>query len=269
MADVVIRVSDLHKTYQLGDLEVRALRGVSLTIERGEFVAIMGASGSGKSTLMNIDGCLDRPTAGRYLLEGVDVASLGEPDLARIRSRRIGFVFQSFNLLSRTNALENVELPLFYSGDLAKGAIRAYEVLALLGLAGRERSHPNQLSGGQQQRVAIARALINNPAILMADEPTGNLDSQTSLEIMATLQKLNREQGLTIVLVTHDAELAAFAARVVMLRDGLIISDKRQTPRKAIPGAAVDSPTTTASAAVPGPGAQPQPSSFAPARTPQ
>ena len=249
MADVVISVSDLHKTYQLGDLEVRALRGVSLTIERGEFVAIMGASGSGKSTLMNIIGCLDRPTAGRYLLEGVDVASLSEPDLARIRSRRIGFVFQSFNLLSRTSALENVELPLFYSGDLAKGAMRAYEVLALLGLAGRERSHPNQLSGGQQQRVAIARALINNPAILMADEPTGNLDSQTSLEIMATLQKLNRDQGLTIVLVTHDAELAAFAARVVMLRDGLIISDKRQTPRQAAAGA-VDSPAP-ASAALP------------------
>ncbi len=165
MADVVISVTDLHKTYQLGDLEVRALRGISLTIERGEFIAIMGASGSGKSTLMNIVGCLDRPTAGRYLLEGVDVAPLSEPDLARIRSRRIGFVFQSFNLLSRTSALENVELPLFYSGDLAKGAIRAYEVLALLGLAGRERSHPNQLSGGQQQRVAIARALINNPAI--------------------------------------------------------------------------------------------------------
>ncbi len=237
MADVVISVSDLHKTYQLGDLEVRALRGVSLTIERGEFVAIMGASGSGKSTLMNIIGCLDRPSAGRYLLEGVDVASLSEPDLARIRSRRIGFVFQSFNLLSRTSALENVELPLFYSGDLAKGAVRAYEVLALLGLAGRERSHPNQLSGGQQQRVAIARALINSPAILMADEPTGNLDSKTSLEIMATLQKLNREQGLTIILVTHDAELATFAARVVTLRDGLMISDKRQTARQAAPGA--------------------------------
>jgi macrolide transport system ATP-binding/permease protein len=267
MADVVISVSDLHKTYQLGDLEVRALRGISLTIERGEFIAIMGASGSGKSTLMNIVGCLDRPSAGRYLLEGVDVASLSEPDLARIRSRRIGFVFQSFNLLSRTSALENVELPLFYSGDLAKGAIRAYEVLALLGLAGRERSHPNQLSGGQQQRVAIARALINNPAILMADEPTGNLDSQTSLEIMATLQKLNRSQGLTIVLVTHDAELAAFAARVVMLRDGLIISDKRQTPRQAIPSA-VDAPAY-ASTAVPGAAAPQQASNFAAARKPQ
>jgi macrolide transport system ATP-binding/permease protein len=240
MADVVISVSDLYRTYQLGDLEVRALCGVSLTIERGEFVAIMGASGSGKSTLMNIIGCLDRPTSGRYLLEGVDVASLSEPDLARIRSRRIGFVFQSFNLLSRTSALENVELPLFYSGDLAHGAMRAREVLALLGLAGREQSHPNQLSGGQQQRVAIARALINNPAILMADEPTGNLDSRTSLEIMATLQKLNR-QGLTIVLVTHDAELAAFAARVVTLRDGLVISDNWQTPRQAAASAA-DSP---------------------------
>ncbi len=244
MADAVINVHDLSKTYQLGELEVRALRGVSLTIERGEFVAIMGASGSGKSTLMNIIGCLDRPTAGRYLLEGVDVASLSEPDLARIRSRRIGFVFQSFNLLSRTSALENVELPLFYSGHLGQGAARAYEVLALMGLGGRERSHPNQLSGGQQQRVAIARALINDPAILMADEPTGNLDSKTSLEIMATLQKLNR-QGLTIVLVTHDAELAAFAARVVMLRDGLIISDNRQTARQAIASVA-DSPTPAA-----------------------
>jgi macrolide transport system ATP-binding/permease protein len=272
MADAVITVSDLHKTYQLGDLEVRALRGVSLTIERGEFVAIMGASGSGKSTLMNIIGCLDRPSAGRYLLEGVDVASLSEPDLARIRSRRIGFVFQSFNLLSRTSALENVELPLFYSGDLAKGAIRAYEVLALLGLAGRERSHPNQLSGGQQQRVAIARALINSPAILMADEPTGNLDSNTSLEIMATLQKLNRDQGLTIILVTHDAELATFAARVVTLRDGLMISDKQQTARQAGPGT-LDSPAPAPAApsdqTLPDKAAQTPPSSYAAARGPQ
>jgi len=199
MADVVISVSDLHKTYQLGDLEVRALRGVSLTIERGEFVAIMGASGSGKSTLMNIVGCLDRPTAGRYLLEGVDVASLNEPDLARIRSRRIGFVFQSFNLLSRTSALENVELPLFYSGDLAQGAVRAREVLALLGLAGRERSHPNQLSGGQQQRVAIARALVTGPPIILADEPTGNLDTRTSEEVISIFQQLN-DQGETVLL---------------------------------------------------------------------
>ena len=270
MADVVISVSDLHKTYQLGDLEVRALRGVSLTIERGEFVAIMGASGSGKSTLMNIIGCLDRPSAGRYLLEGVDVASLSEPDLARIRSRRIGFVFQNFNLLSRTSALENVELPLFYSGDPTQGARRAYEVLALLGLAGRERSHPNQLSGGQQQRVAIARALINNPAILMADEPTGNLDSKTSLEIMATLQKLNRDQGLTIILVTHDAELATFAARVVTLRDGLTISDHRQTARQAAPGA-IDSraPAAPSDQTRPDNIAHPQPSNYAAARGPQ
>jgi len=237
MADAVINVHDLSKTYQLGELEVRALRGVSLTIERGEFVAIMGASGSGKSTLMNIIGCLDRPSAGRYLLEGVDVASLSEPDLARIRSRRIGFVFQSFNLLSRTSALENVELPLFYSGDLVKGAQRAHEVLLLLGLEGRERNHPNQLSGGQQQRVAIARALINRPAILLADEPTGNLDSQTSAEIMATLQKLNRGQGLTVVLVTHDADLATFADRIIMLRDGLIVSDQRHSARPAIESA--------------------------------
>jgi macrolide transport system ATP-binding/permease protein len=250
MADVVISVSDLHKTYQLGESEVRALCGVSLSVERGEFVAIMGASGSGKSTLMNIIGCLDLPSAGRYLLEGVDVALLAEPDLARIRSRRIGFVFQSFNLLSRTSALENVELPLFYSGGSAQGAARARHVLALLGLEGREKSHSNQLSGGQQQRVAIARALINNPAILMADEPTGNLDSRNSLEIMAILQKLNRLQGLTIVLVTHDAELAAFAARVVTLRDGLIISDIRQTARQAAPSTAteaVDSPLPHAS----------------------
>jgi macrolide transport system ATP-binding/permease protein len=270
MANVVISVSDLHKTYQLGDLEVRALRGVSLTIERGEFVAIMGASGSGKSTLMNIIGCLDRPSAGRYLLEGVDVASLSEPDLARIRSRRIGFVFQSFNLLSRTSALENVELPLFYSGDLAKGAIRAYEVLAMLGLAGRERSHPNQLSGGQQQRVAIARALINSPAILMADEPTGNLDSNTSLEIMATLQKLNRDQGLTIILVTHDAELATFAARVVTLRDGLMISDKRQPARQAATGA-IDSPAPAALSdqTLADKAAQTHPSNYTPAQGPQ
>jgi macrolide transport system ATP-binding/permease protein len=237
MADAVINVHDLSKTYQLGELEVRALRGVSLTIQRGEFVAIMGASGSGKSTLMNIIGCLDRPSAGRYLLEGVDVASLSEPDLARIRSRRIGFVFQSFNLLSRTSALENVELPLFYSGDLVKGAQRAHEVLLLLGLEGRERNHPNQLSGGQQQRVAIARALINRPAILLADEPTGNLDSQTSAEIMATLQKLNRGQGLTVVLVTHDADLAMFADRIIMLRDGLIVSDQRHSARPAIESA--------------------------------
>ncbi len=255
MTDVIISLSDVHKTYRLGELEVRALRGVSLTIELGEFVAIMGASGSGKSTMMNIIGCLDRPSAGRYLLEGMDVALLSEPDLARIRSRRIGFVFQSFNLLSRTSALENVELPLFYSGDVSQGAARATEVLAVLGLAGRERSHPNQLSGGQQQRVAMARALINDPAILLADEPTGNLDSETSLDIMAALQRLNRGRGLTIVLVTHDAEVAAFADRVVLLRDGAIIADRSQTARPAA-GSGLAAP---ARPIAPGAAARPQP----------
>src|SRR5580700_6467931 len=241
MADVVISVSDLHKAYQLGDNEVRALRGVSLTIERGEFVAIMGASGSGKSTLMNVIGCLDRPTSGIYLLEGVDVASLTEPELAGIRSRRIGFVFQSFNLLTRTSAIENVELPLLYSGDMADSDQRARASLKLLGLEGRERSHSNQLSGGQQQRVAIARSLINNPAILLADEPTGNLDSMTSTDIMTTLQKLNSERGVTVVLVTHDAEVAEYADRVITLRDGVIISDHRERSRHRIDAAAIPS----------------------------
>ena len=228
MPETVIEVRDLTKTYHLGDVEVHALRGVSLIIERGEFIAIMGASGSGKSTLMNVIGCLDGPTSGTYLLEGVDVASLGEPELAGIRSRRIGFVFQSFNLLSRTSALENVELPLLYSGDMAETERRARASLKLLGLEGRERNHTNQLSGGQQQRVAIARALINDPAILLADEPTGNLDSVTSSEIMTTLQRLNRERGLTVVLVTHDPEVAHYADRVVTVRDGLIVSDQLQ-----------------------------------------
>jgi len=234
MPDIVIEGRDLTKTYILGDNEVRALRGVSFTIERGEFVAIMGASGSGKSTLMNVIGCLDRPTSGLYLLEGVDVASLSEPELAGIRSRRIGFVFQSFNLLSRTSALENVELPLLYSGDMAESAPRARASLKLLGLEGRERSHSNQLSGGQQQRVAIARSLINNPAILLADEPTGNLDSVTSTDIMSTLQKLNSERGVTVILVTHDAEVAEYADRVITLRDGVIISDHRERSRHRI-----------------------------------
>jgi macrolide transport system ATP-binding/permease protein len=236
MPDNVIEVRDLTKTYHLGDVEVRALRGVSLAIERGEFVAIMGASGSGKSTLMNVIGCLDRPSTGTYLLEGVDVASLTEPELAGIRSRRIGFVFQSFNLLSRTSAIENVELPLLYSGDMADSAVRARASLKLLGLEGRERSHSNQLSGGQQQRVAIARSLINNPAILLADEPTGNLDSVTSTDIMTTLQKLNSERGVTVILVTHDAEVAEYADRVITLRDGVIVSDHRERSRHRIAG---------------------------------
>ena len=242
MPNTVIEVRDLTKTYTLGDVEVHALRGVSLTIERGAFVAIMGASGSGKSTLMNVIGCLDRPTSGIYLLEGVDVASLGEPELAGIRSRRIGFVFQSFNLLSRTSALENVELPLLYSGNMAETERRARASLKLLGLEGREQNHTNQLSGGQQQRVAIARALINDPAILLADEPTGNLDSVTSNDIMTTLQRLNRERGLTVVLVTHDSEVAQYADRVVTVRDGLIVSDQLQHPYHE-PGALEGTPS--------------------------
>src|SRR6266849_5332040 len=224
----VIEIIDLTKTYVLGEVEVHALRGVSLKIERGEFVAIMGASGSGKSTLMNMIGCLDRPSSGRYFLEGEDVAKLNESELATIRSQRIGFVFQNFNLLSRTSALENVELPLFYSAWTADGEHRAGDLLTLVGLTGREQNHPNQLSGGQQQRVAIARALVNRPSILLADEPTGNLDSTNSAEIMEVLTKLNREQGITVILVTHDADIAAYADRTITFRDGEIQSDTRK-----------------------------------------
>ena len=234
-ADPVIAVRDVTKVYQLGDQEVHALRGIRLTIERGEFVAIMGASGSGKSTLMNIIGCLDQPTAGEYLLDGIDVAGLDEPALARIRSRRIGFVFQSFNLLARTSAAENVALPLFYSGQLTGSAGKVRDTLALLGLSDREHNHPNQLSGAQQQRVAIARALINSPTILLADEPTGNLDSQTAKEIMGTIRALNRERGLTVVLVTHERAMAEFADRVVTLSDGLVLSDERKTEKTVAP----------------------------------
>ena len=243
-----IEVENVSKVYQLGDQEIHALRGVSLRIERGEFVAIMGASGSGKSTLMNMIGCLDQPTSGKYLLEGTDVAGLDEPALARIRSLRIGFVFQSFNLLARTSAAENVALPLFYSGKLNDNAKRVHEALALLGLAEREKNHPSQLSGGQQQRVAIARALINNPTILLADEPTGNLDSKTAREILETIRTLNRERGLTVVLVTHEPTLAATADRTITMSDGVVLSDERRVPLTApadIPeGAAVEIPET-------------------------
>ncbi|MBI1425143.1 MAG: ATP-binding cassette domain-containing protein [Gammaproteobacteria bacterium] len=232
MSEPVIEVRNLIKTYQLGDVEVRALRGVDLTIERGEFVAIMGASGSGKSTLMNTLGCLDKPTSGQYLLEGIDTATLDEPALARIRNLRIGFVFQSFNLLARTSAAENVALPLFYTEHTTDTNQRVQDALTALGLQGREQNHPSQLSGGQQQRVAIARALINSPAILLADEPTGNLDSKTANDIMLTLQKFNREQGLTVILVTHEPDMAAFADRVVTMRDGMIISDERRAPHE-------------------------------------
>ena len=222
----VLVVRNVTKTYRLGDIEVHALRGVSLTVNRGEFVAIMGASGSGKSTLMNILGCLDVPTLGEYLLEGVDVARLNEPALARIRGRRIGFVFQSFNLLPRTSAVENVELPLFYSAQIGGNPRRAANMLGLLGLGDRKQNQPNQLSGGQQQRVAIARALVSDPAIVLADEPTGNLDSQTASEILSTLTAFNRERDVTVVLVTHERTLAELADRIVTLRDGLIVSDE-------------------------------------------
>ncbi|HVN36564.1 MAG TPA: ABC transporter permease [Myxococcota bacterium] len=227
MSDAVIEVRDVTRTYQMGDVLVHALRGVSLTVERGEFIAIMGASGSGKSTLMNLLGCLDRPTSGSYSLEGVDVSSLDEPGLANVRSRRIGFVFQSFQLLARTSAVENVMLPLFYSGRLGDARARAMQALRALGLAGREQNHPSQLSGGQQQRVAIARALINDPSILLADEPTGNLDSTAATELMNTLRSLNRERGLTIVLVTHEQRMGDFTDRIVTVQDGRIVSDKR------------------------------------------
>jgi putative ABC transport system ATP-binding protein len=217
---------DLVKTYRLGEMEVRALRGISLTIEAGDCVAIMGASGSGKSTLMNILGCLDVPTSGTYRLEGTDVSTLGGSRLAEIRNRKIGFVFQNFNLIPRTTSRENVQLPLFYRG-MPAGEQRALALRALqrVGLADREHHHPAQLSGGQQQRVAIARALVTNPAIILADEPTGNLDSQASREIMDTLTQLNLE-GITIILVTHEADIARYAHRIIMMKDGVIQSDR-------------------------------------------
>ena len=221
----VLRVVDLHKYYDLGDTRVHALRGVSLDIHRGEFVAIMGASGSGKSTFMNLLGCLDRPSSGQYLLEGADVSNYDKRALAHIRNQKIGFVFQGFNLLARTTALENVELPTLYSKlDRAESKKRAAEALAMVGLADRTQHYPSQMSGGQQQRVAIARALVNRPAILLADEPTGNLDSRTSVEIMAIFQALN-DKGLTIVLVTHEHDIAQFAKRVLIFRDGKVRSD--------------------------------------------
>jgi putative ABC transport system ATP-binding protein len=223
----LIRVEDVHKTYRMGDVEVPALRGINLTIEHGEFVAVMGSSGSGKSTLMNILGCLDRPNTGKYFLEGHEVGSLKPDQWAYIRNKRIGFVFQGFNLLSRTTALENVELPMMYNGFAGQERHqRAIEVLSLVGLDKRLDHTPNQLSGGQQQRVAIARALVNRPPLILADEPTGNLDSVTSNEIMALFQQLNTGQGITIILVTHEADIAAYARRQIIFRDGLVISDR-------------------------------------------
>jgi len=229
----LVLLENVVKTYVMGDVEVHAMRGVSLSVEQGEFTAIMGASGSGKSTLMNIVGCLDRPTAGSYFLDGEEVSRLSTEKLAEVRNRTIGFVFQSFNLLARTDALENVELPLLYSGvGTAERHRRAAESLAKVGLADRAHHHPNQMSGGQQQRVAIARALVTHPRMILADEPTGNLDSRTSVEVMALFQELGRA-GITVVLVTHEPDIAQYASRVVVMRDGKVLSDMSQVPRVA------------------------------------
>ena len=226
MAVPLIELQDVWKIYTLGDVEVRALQGVSVSIAAGEFVAVVGASGSGKSTFMNIVGCLDRPTRGTYRLAGDDVSALSADARAALRNRQIGFVFQNFNLVPRTSAMENVELPLFYA-DVARAEqrARAREALAAVGLSGREGHLPNQLSGGQQQRVAIARALVNRPSVLLADEPTGNLDTHTSLEILGMIRGLHRERGLTVVLVTHEADVAAHAHRVIYVRDGQVEKD--------------------------------------------
>ncbi len=225
-ANATIRLENVSKTYNLGEVQVQALRGVSLEINAGEFVAVMGASGSGKSTLMNILGCLDRPTKGRYLLDGTDVSGLTKRELAKIRNQKIGFVFQQFNLLARTSALENVELPTIYAGiPFAERAVRAQQALERVGLAERARHFPSQLSGGQQQRVAIARGLVNNPSILLADEPTGNLDSRTSVEIMDIFQRLNQEHGLTVVIVTHEPDIARYVKRALDFRDGRLRTD--------------------------------------------
>ena len=233
-SDVVIRTDGITKVYQMGATEVHALRGVDITVERGEMVAIMGASGSGKSTLMNIIGGLDYPTAGTYTLDGIQVQGLGKNELADIRNQKIGFVFQGFNLLARTSAAENVELPLLYdrSGRFKKPRQEALKALKLVGLGERADHHPNELSGGQQQRVAIARALVTQPAIVLADEPTGNLDSRTTVEVMALFQQLN-EQGITLLIVTHEDEVSTYARRIIELRDGRIIRDQRQSPKSA------------------------------------
>ena len=232
----LIQLEDVTKVYTMGDVELRALDGVSLGIAEGEFTAIMGASGSGKSTLMNLLGCLDRPTSGRYLLEGQEISKLDNDALAAIRNRTLGFVFQNFNLLSRTSALENCELPLLYSGVPAhERRARAKESLERVGLGSRLDHHPNQMSGGQQQRVAIARALVNRPRVILADEPTGNLDSRTSVEVMALFQELGRT-GITVILVTHEPDIAEHAARVITMRDGKVRHDVRQVPKPAVPG---------------------------------
>src|SRR5882762_295464 len=230
----VISVRNLAKTYAVGEVEVKALRGVTLDVHRGEFLAVTGTSGSGKSTFMHIVGCLDRPTSGQYFLDGQDVSRMSKDALAAVRNRKIGFVFQGFNLLSRTSALDNVELPLLYRGGMksAERHRRAVEVLDAVGLGNRADHHPNQLSGGQQQRVAIARALVNNPSILLADEPTGNLDTKTSIEVMDIFQRLNREVGITVLLITHEQDIAEYGTRIVQFRDGLVVADKPVMKRR-------------------------------------
>ena len=232
--DKLINTDNLTKIYRLGDFEIHALRGINLSIAKTEFVAIMGPSGSGKSTLMNILGCLDRPTEGSYFLDGENISGFDRNSLARIRNRKIGFVFQTFNLLSRTTALENVELPMLYNGSAPKNRDeKARKALSLVGLEGRENHYPNQLSGGQQQRVAIARALVNDPAIILADEPTGNLDTRTSIEVMEIFQSLN-EKGITVILITHEKDIAAYAKRNIGFRDGRIVKDEIvNSPQKA------------------------------------
>jgi putative ABC transport system ATP-binding protein len=232
----VISVKNLVKTYVVGEVQVKALRGINLDVERGEFLAVSGTSGSGKSTFMHIVGCLDKPTSGQYLLDGQDVSRMSKDALAAVRNKKIGFVFQGFNLLSRTSALDNVELPLLYGGSstmkTAARHKRAHEMLELVGLGNRADHHPNQLSGGQQQRVAIARALINNPSILLADEPTGNLDTRTSIEVMGIFQRLNQERGITVVLITHEMDIAEYGTRTVTFRDGQVVADKTVARRR-------------------------------------
>jgi len=245
----VISVKNLVKTYVVGEIEVKALRGVNLDVQPGEFLAVTGQSGSGKSTFMHIVGCLDKPTSGQYFLDGEDVSRMSKDQLAVVRNKKIGFVFQGFNLLSRTTALDNVELPLLYGHSplkLAERHKKAMEVLKAVGLEQRADHHPNQLSGGQQQRVAIARSLINNPSILLADEPTGNLDTRTSIEVMDIFQRLNKERGITVLLITHEQDIAEYGTRIVQFRDGQVIADRPVTTRReaqhelaALPEAAV------------------------------
>ncbi len=231
----LISVRDLTKVYSMGDVEVRALRGVSLSIEAGEFVSVIGPSGSGKSTFMHIVGCLDRPTSGQYMLDGRDVSRLSRDELATVRNKKIGFVFQGFNLLARTSALDNVELPLLYGGGIRAGERhqRATRMLSAVGLDDRMDHHPNQLSGGQQQRVAIARSLVNEPAIILADEPTGNLDTRTSVEVMEIFQRLNQESGITVILITHETDIAEYGTRIIRFRDGRVIADQANLGRRS------------------------------------